>query len=699
MYITAISDAYLKPDLKANSAKNYNNNLKTEKLINSNYKKSSDLVYNCAYYPNISFLGTITPEQRKKCHVAIHGASAVCAGFSGAMGEGAAVGADTPFLWGTQAMMFFYLRDLLDVDPLAHIQYMARQYVLAQNIGVNGAKAIIGWLGIGGHVVSAGTASAPITGAVRSVNAALSGALTESMGWGYVNSYKSDAMTAKRQLLANALYYAGGQVVGKIQDHIGILDPSKVSDIQAAIEHLPQDQVSIVGKVFKDASQYINVPRTGIMFLTSVVQGAVATSNMDEKSKKETLKRLVGTVLLNSVIYEVLNIPDSHDISNEAIQAVKDLGDKIKDTPEVFQEFTKIQQQMIDELNIDKMDTRDFIKQFKDKKFTYNIAIKSGELSNMVADKWRKKDLVKLKHQNACIQSELNKTGNKTNIINNSLSEQDVKNIENEMQNIINKTKVELSSKNRNNHALNRIAGYTGLKSFLNLVYVENIKNKKEVPSTILFYGPSGLGKTAMGPALAEEVGARFKKEDIGFRPDYKLFDKIKTYLKDAQELYNETGRYTVIQLNEVDGFLNENPQLLKEFTQIIKDCASKYHTTIFMTTNNPLNIHKDVLENVEISIPVNPPDQNDIKDIVEYYVNNREIENFDSEKIAQEFEKVKPEHIYSNAQIENIILRKLPQNCTQQDFVNIIKSTTPSITNSITDKFEYEKCHLEKRR
>jgi len=61
--------------------------------------------------------------------------------------------------------------------------------------------------------------------------------------------------------------------------------------------------------------------------------------------------------------------------------------------------------------------------------------------------------------------------------------------------------------------------------------------------------------------------------------------------------------------------------------------------------------------------------------------------------------EKVKPEHIYSNAQIENIILRKLPQNCTQQDFVNIIKSTTPSITNSITDKFEYEKCHLEKRR
>ena len=48
-------------------------------------------------------------------------------------------------------------------------------------------------------------------------------------------------------------------------------------------------------------------------------------------------------------------------------------------------------------LHIDKMDTRDFIKQFKDKKFTYNIAIKSGELSNMVADKWRKKDLVKLK--------------------------------------------------------------------------------------------------------------------------------------------------------------------------------------------------------------------------------------------------------------------------------------------------------------
>lgn len=697
MRVAVVSYVESKPDCAISYVKN--NNLKTiakEKTNNENHLYG--FVYPKAYYPNICFLGNITPEQRKKCHLAIHGASAACASLSGAMGEGAAVGADTPFLWGTQALMFFYLRDLLNVDPLAHIQYMLRQYVVAQNIGVNGAKSIIGWLGIGGHMATGGSASVPITGAVRSVNALLSAALTEGMGWGYVSSYKADAMTAKRQLLANAFYYTGSQVVGKLQDHFGLLDPANVSDIKTAIESIPQDQVSIVGKVMKEVTKYINVPRTGVMFVSSFIQGAVATRKMDERSQKEVFKQLVGTILLNSIIYELLNIPNNNDITNESIQVVQELGDKIKNTPEVFQEFTKVQQQLIDKLNIDKMDSREFIRQFQDKQFTYNIAIKSAELSNIVADNWRKKDLVKLKQKNQLVASKLNDIQNRTNIINNSLSEKNIKDLEREMQNIINKTKEELNNKNRNHHALNRIAGYEGIKSLLNLVYIENVKNKKEIPNTILFYGPSGLGKTAIGPALAEEVGARFKKEDIGFRTENKLIEKIKNYLSDAEQLYNETGRYTVIQLNEIDGFLTSDSKLRKEFSKIIKDCGSKYHTTIFMTSNNPLNIHKDILNNLEISIPVEPPSINDIKDIVEYYVNNREIENFNSEKIAQEFESVKPEYSYSNAQIENIILRKLPKECSQQDFISIIKSTTPNISRSVIEKFEQEKNVLENR-
>ena len=65
---------------------------------NSNFEKSE----------RVSFKGVITDEQRSKCRKIIHSASAACAGISAIAGEGAAIGADTPFLRGTQALMFMY---------------------------------------------------------------------------------------------------------------------------------------------------------------------------------------------------------------------------------------------------------------------------------------------------------------------------------------------------------------------------------------------------------------------------------------------------------------------------------------------------------------------------------------------------------------------------------------------------------------
>lgn len=236
--------------------------------------------------------------------------------------------------------------------------------------------------------------------------------------------------------------------------------------------------------------------------------------------------------------------------------------------------------------------------------------------------------------------------------------------------------------------------------TLLNLSYISPVKanDEKNVPNLLLFYGPSGLGKTAIGYAIAEDAGTKFKNKTIGMGDEKKTLEWIKKTLEQGEETYRTTGRFSIVQLNEFDDFLNDKPELLKEFLQLINDCSQKYHTTIFITTNNPMDINKKVLDYVDFKIPMGVASKNDIREIVKYYVNNRDIDNYNLDEITNEFESVKPDFMYSNAQIENIIDKKLPKsNCTQNDFINTIRAVKPCITKDINDKFINEQKTLER--
>ena len=181
---------------------------------------------------------------------------------------------------------------------------------------------------------------------------------------------------------------------------------------------------------------------------------------------------------------------------------------------------------------------------------------------------------------------------------------------------------------------------------------------------------------------------------------EQKTLEWIKKRLDEGEENYNTNRRFSIIQLNEFDDFLNDNPVLLDDFLELIDNSAKKYHTTIFLTTNNPLLINKKLLNKVELTIPMGVASKSDIRDIVQYYVNNRGIDGYNLEEITDEFENVKPDYMYSNAQIENIIEKKLPKNhCSQNDFINIIRSVKPCITKEINEKFENEQKILNKDR
>ena len=646
---------------------------------------------------DLSFGGVLTSEQKKKCHIAIHSASAACGAISATMGEGAAIGADTAFLRGTQAIMFLYLQNLLHVSPAASLMYAGRQYVMGSYIGVRGTQVILSWLGLGTHVATAGTASGPVTGAVRGINSLLSTGITEKMGWGYVKSYEQDNMNVKDQLISTAIY---GATMGILHFHNhGILDPSNSSDVQTALSKIPKENVSILGEVMHTLTGTINLPRAGTMFTASFLQGVLTTKNMDEKSKKEYFKNLVGMALMNTLFYETLNIPEDSIIRDDALLAIQKMQEELNSTPEVFKEFQDIQQKIIDDLHLENLNTRDFIKQFKDKDFLINLAVTTSETTNILADKWRKRNLAMLNEANAAANAKIKKEKVKTAYINSKLTPEQKKELDDELNNIVSTTKEDLIKKTKSNHALGRIAGYESTKALLNTIYITPVKNKDEnvVPNLLLFYGPSGLGKTAIGPAIAEDAGTKFKNKTIGMGNEKKTLEWLKKRLEEGEENYNTNKRFSIIQLNEFDDFLNDTPELLDEFLQLVDKSAKKYHTTIFLTTNNPLLINKKILNKVELTIPMNVASKNDIRDIVQYYVNNREIDGYNLDEITDEFENVKPDYMYSNAQIENIIEKKLPKNCSQNDFINIIRSVKPCITKEINEKFENEQKILEK--
>lgn len=646
----------------------------------------------------ISFGGSLTPEQKKKCHIAIHSASAACGAISATMGEGAAIGADTAFLRGTQALMFLYLQNILNVSPAASLMYAGRQYVMGAYIGVRGAQILLSWLGLGTHVATGGTASAPATGAVRGINSALSTGITEKMGWGYVKSYELDTMNAKDQLISTAIYGATMGIL-HFHDH-GILDPSNSSDVQTALSKIPQEKVSILGEAMHTLTGTINLPRAGTMFTASFLQGVLTTKNLEEKSKKEYFKNLVGMTLMNTLFYETLNIPEGSIIRDDALLAIQKMQEELNNTPEVFKEFQEIQQKIIDDLHLEDLNTRDFIKQFKDKDFLINLAFTTGETTNILADKWRKRNFAMLKEANAAANAKIEKEKARAKHINSKLTLGQKKELDNELNKIVLKTKEDLINKTRSNHALGRIAGYAGTKALLNAVYITPVKNKDKniVPNLLLFYGPSGLGKTAIGSAIAEDAGTKFKNKTIGMGNENKTLEWIKKILEEGEDNYNTNKRFSIIQLNEFDDFLNDNPDLLDEFLQLVDNSAKKYHTTIFLTTNNPLLINKKLLNKVELTIPMGVASKSDIRDIVQYYVNNREIDGYNLDEITDEFENVKPDYMYSNAQIVDIIEKKLPKNqCSQNDFINTIRSVKPCITKEINEKFKNEQKILER--
>jgi len=214
------------------------------------------------------------------------------------------------------------------------------------------------------------------------------------------------------------------------------------------------------------------------------------------------------------------------------------------------------------------------------------------------------------------------------------------------------------------------------------------------LPNAVLFYGPSGTGKTTIGKAVAEESGSRFIKMPLLLNNKAvvaKLIEKAEL----AEKNFKTDKRRTLIQINEFETLASKESGLTDKLKDFMKDCSKKYHCTLLLTTNNPSLIDQSLLtEDIcPVKIPMGPANKEDTKAILQYYLNDKDIKDIDYDVLTNAIMKVQPNQAYSNSQIkkmaEDYIELNKGKTLTQQGLLCYINKKVPQLSKADLEKFK----------
>lgn len=257
-------------------------------------------------------------------------------------------------------------------------------------------------------------------------------------------------------------------------------------------------------------------------------------------------------------------------------------------------------------------------------------------------------------------------------------------------------------------NGFSKIAGYNSEKELLNKYFISEIKKEQNgeqanVPNSVLFFGPTGNGKTTFAKAFAKETGCKLipirAKVSTGSdaETDKIFMTELHNKAEKSEENFQKTGTRSILFIDEFTKVADKDSTILPELTDFLSNCSDKYHCTLFAASNHPLNIalpmegEKAVFPYV---VSIDPPNIENKTEVMKFYLKGRMPEGTDYKKLAEYADKKEQEKqsVFNIAQLkEDICWEGLDKKITTDEVLNNIDNTEPNIDKQALNKFSDE--------
>lgn len=253
------------------------------------------------------------------------------------------------------------------------------------------------------------------------------------------------------------------------------------------------------------------------------------------------------------------------------------------------------------------------------------------------------------------------------------------------------------------------VGGYQYEMSVLREEFIDKVNAEQEgqapnIVGSVLFFGPFGNGKTYITKTVAKETGCpvySVRTSNNAKDSAVAAMEKVKLYAKKAQENFENTGKRSIIFIDEIDRIIDENSPIKNEFEQFIKTCSKKHHCTVFAATNTPSALALNMNDNdvFPIKMSIDPPDKENMEQVLEFLFAKYPQKNINYSELAQELMEFETQTgaKFSNGQISDICRGVCKQadgeTIEQGDIIKYIKDNniTPAITEEIDKIFQDE--------
>ena len=250
------------------------------------------------------------------------------------------------------------------------------------------------------------------------------------------------------------------------------------------------------------------------------------------------------------------------------------------------------------------------------------------------------------------------------------------------------------------NSGFNRLAGYEPEKATLQNILINKIFEEQsglptKLPNAILFFGPTGTGKTTFAIALAQEIkeGEKPIMIDTSEEPD-DVMDEIELETRRARKKYNQTGERTIILLDDVETIASRDSEVLDELKAKLTKAFDDDKCIYIMTSNNPTEISPDILtpDRTKYVVSIDPPDFENALAVVKFYFSGLNQQGLDYDRIGRAITNCSNGK-FSNSGIEELYKQCCTSKiCTTDGIINLINKMSPNITRSELDSYENDK-------